>query len=105
MDEPHRVCTKCRIHHVENCNTCAGFGFYVNKDGKRCMVNAQMAHDTLVANWEACPECGGTPAGCVQTKVYPTGDVIDWVKPTDWMHTDWMSKKSGYLHGKMMTED
>lgn len=56
----YRVCAACRIPHVENCRTCAGFG--MTEDGGM-FITAGEAHDGPLPPWKECPECGGTPEG------------------------------------------
>ena len=65
-----RVCTRCAIHHYENCGTCFGFGLY---PGERELfpITARWAHGSppsrpLPEKWIPCPECGSTPAGLLQ---------------------------------------
>ena len=53
----YRICTKCEIHHVENCNTCFGFGLLKHSGG---IISAHMAHSEN-PDYIICPECGGTP--------------------------------------------
>lgn len=48
------ICTKCSIPHVENCNSCFGFGFVGNR-----IISAGDAETTDPANARPCPECGG----------------------------------------------
>jgi hypothetical protein len=60
-----RVCTSCRIHHIENCGTCFGFGVKAieGPDGP-VPITAGEAHDgTYCKYWIPCPECGSTPKG------------------------------------------
>jgi len=61
----YRVCTKCAIHHYENCNTCFGFGVYVETtvDGL-IPINAHAAHTKQFRHTPThCPECLSTSAG------------------------------------------
>jgi len=71
MSEPkvYRICTTCRIHHYENCESCFGFGVYPDSrqhdfEDNLVPINAGAAHDgTSPSNWVPCPECGSTPTG------------------------------------------
>ena len=56
--EPFNVCTTCEPNHVDNCRTCNGFGVQL---GNGLPLSA--ADVVADADWIACPECGGTPAG------------------------------------------
>ena len=61
-----RVCTKCTIHHYENCHTCFGFGIYKKHPYLR-PISADIAHDTSLTKfikWDKCPECGSGINGC-----------------------------------------
>lgn len=63
----YRICTKCEIHHFENCGSCFGFGVYSVKDhpGGLFPVTASEAMVKKVYRGEvqACPECGSTTLG------------------------------------------
>jgi len=66
----YRICTKCAIHHYENCGTCFGFGVYVKAtvDGL-IPVNAHAAHtQEFRGETIPCPECGSTTAGLPQAE-------------------------------------
>ena len=68
----YRICTKCVIHHYENCGTCFGFGVYAKatEDGL-IPVNAHAAHaQEFRGETIPCPECGSTPEGL------PQGDIM-----------------------------
>ena len=62
-----RVCTKCKIHHYENCNFCFGFGVYSveDKPGELFPVAAYEAHGGkgFRGKVQTCPECGSTVNG------------------------------------------
>lgn len=49
-----RVCVSCSVPHVENCNTCFGWGL-----SKGYPITAGKLE--TVAEFTPCPECGGTP--------------------------------------------
>ncbi len=53
----HKTCTKCEIHHVENCDTCFGFG--LRRSGG--IISASEAHDKKYNSYKECPECKGIP--------------------------------------------
>lgn len=55
----YTICTSCKIHHIENCGTCFGFG--VTSSG--APVSAGDAYDRHVSGWSPCPECGSMPMG------------------------------------------
>jgi len=62
MSEKYRVCTKCKIHHYENCGTCFGFG--LKREIPNSPINAScVMGDDMLPEWIECPECGSTPAG------------------------------------------
>ena len=72
---PH-VCTECRIHHVQNCRVCAGFG--LRADGS-IYITAGEAHDGPLPDWKTCPMCGGTPRGIRRYKTSELiGDDLDY---------------------------
>lgn len=56
-----RLCTRCAIHHYENCGSCFGFGVY----GPRATpISAAEAHDgKLLPFARVCPECQSTTQG------------------------------------------
>jgi RNA polymerase subunit RPABC4/transcription elongation factor Spt4 len=62
------VCTKCRIHHYDNCPRCLGFGLRTNTI-EDVPITAQQAHgignpgDEPLPEWKPCPVCGSTPQG------------------------------------------
>lgn len=65
----YRICTKCEIHHIENCGTCFGFGVMKqlesDEEGKTFIrpIAAGRAIDGDAGDWMPCPECKSTPAG------------------------------------------
>lgn len=67
MNKEYRICTKCLIHHYENCNTCFGFGIYEPDDspGKTFPVIAAAAHGFIAIHGKflPCPECDSTIKG------------------------------------------
>ena len=59
----YRICTKCEIHHYENCETCFGFGVY-RSNSYLYPIPARDAHEgNDIKNSEPCPECGSTVEG------------------------------------------
>jgi len=40
-----KLCTKCEVHHYENCPECFGFGYYRNKDNVYVPIPASKAED------------------------------------------------------------
>ena len=64
MSDKVIICTSCFVPHVENCNTCFGFGLYLGKDGKtEVPTNASSASKWKHQTYIRCKECGGTPFG------------------------------------------
>ena len=61
----YHVCTRCGIHHVDNCPTCLGWGLRDKPTGcEQVPITADEAHgDKTLPPWRACPTCGGTPHG------------------------------------------
>lgn len=61
-----RVCTKCPIHHYENCGTCWGFGVYSLVPGD--VVRAGEAIEKKFRGGVLkCPECGSNEKGIPNT--------------------------------------
>ena len=52
------VCTTCFPHHIENCDTCFGFGVFKNS----IPINASYVSDGK-RKCLPCPECGSTLEG------------------------------------------
>ena len=66
-----RIYTKCRIHHYENCNTCAGFGVYSVENRLRELfpVIASEVHEKKFrGKVQVCPECKSTVLGLSNKK-------------------------------------
>lgn len=72
METDYRVCTGCKIHHYENCNSCFGFGVYtIPKRGNELFpIIAAEAHKTVPVRAKElggkllpCPECKSTIKG------------------------------------------
>ena len=61
----HRICTKCRIHHYENCESCFGFGVYLLKLGD-AVTGGDAARKRFKSVVIPCPECGSTEKGIVK---------------------------------------
>jgi len=57
------VCRKCKIHHIDNCSTCFGFGCVKDCQGKLTAITAGEAKRKETRGWVACPECQSTPKG------------------------------------------
>ncbi len=73
-DSKYRICTKCAIHHYENCGTCFGFGVYTHTavDGI-IPVNAHAAcTQEFSGETRACPECLSTSEGLHPLPTLPT---------------------------------
>mgnify|MGYP001558508477 CR=1 FL=1 len=58
----HRICMTCQPPHVENCETCYGFGLTMRFYEKTPLPIRGAELDDPPA-WRQCPECGGTPYG------------------------------------------
>lgn len=57
-----RFCTKCPVIHVENCESCYGFGLSMDEyEGIPLPIRAAEIDDPPL--WKKCLECGGTPKG------------------------------------------
>lgn len=70
-----RVCRQCDVVHVENCNSCFGFGLMDNL--RETIVTAEEAWDARISykpqyrddrllspsGFKPCPECTGTIYG------------------------------------------
>ena len=71
-DKP-KICTKCSVQHVENCDRCFGFGVYKGKEIEEVPVAAWEAERVknmlTVIEWERCPSCGCTPWGIRTDKI------------------------------------
>jgi hypothetical protein len=62
-----KVCMgRCHVDHIENCNTCFGFGIRKSQRGRDGMIPVS-AEESLKGEfptpWEHCPECGSGPEG------------------------------------------
>ena len=63
----YRICTKCEIHHYENCESYYGFGVYKISSRKDEAfpvtageaIEGDLPHGLVLA----CPECGSTEEG------------------------------------------
>ncbi len=56
----YRICTKCEVHHYENCGTCFGFGLKLNDTP---IIAAEAMGYRELPEWKECPECKSTPKG------------------------------------------
>jgi hypothetical protein len=68
-----KVCRSCRIHHVENCGECYGFGLRLSDlptghtvpiiyaEAHGVVIPPPLGCDGSLPAWRPCPECGGTP--------------------------------------------
>lgn len=56
----YRICTDCKIHHYENCETCFGFGLTLYNIP---ITAAEAMGYEKLPEWKLCPECGSTPKG------------------------------------------
>jgi hypothetical protein len=64
--DPPRLCTSCRIHHIENCERCLGWGLQITANYPEGVpIFAHMAHHESLddVTWIPCPVCQGTPLG------------------------------------------
>lgn len=59
----YRVCTQCPKHHIENCDTCFGFGVYQGANGLVPVTAAEAHGPEGTPGATPCPECGSTPVG------------------------------------------
>ena len=63
----YHICTECKIHHYENCDTCFGFGVYKNPNcTEQFPITAGVAHDLHLSPIKGalpCPECKSTLKG------------------------------------------
>jgi hypothetical protein len=62
----YKICTKCKIHHYENCGTCFGFGVFDRKNefDKYVPVAAYEAYyEGFIDGCIPCPECRSTRNG------------------------------------------
>lgn len=60
-----KICTTCEIHHIENCETCFGFGLkrIDERDGPIPISASDAVNKNYSDDWIKCPECGATPLG------------------------------------------
>ena len=73
----YRICTKCKIHHYENCSACFGFGVVrsVHHIDKLIPISANEAYMIIDAasefnmQWLHCPECNSTPYGIPKKEI------------------------------------
>ena len=66
-ERPFQICKRCDMPHIENCETCFGFGTHT-KEGKTYPIGAHRAEvlraDVKYATeLSECPTCGSTVAG------------------------------------------
>jgi hypothetical protein len=64
-DEPFRVCTHCRLHHVKNCYGCFGYGLKETEHGRVPVIAKEAINPEKAATIQsiACDECGSTIKG------------------------------------------
>ena len=63
MEKEYRVCTKCEIQHIENCETCFGFGVYAGTDENVPVSAGQALDKNFLHPVLPCQECGSTIKG------------------------------------------
>lgn len=62
----YHICTKCPIHHYDNCPECFGFGFASEKIGSKVRtypISAAKAHNNPGMESKPCPVCGSIAEG------------------------------------------
>lgn len=68
----YNVCRKCKPNHIDNCETCFGFGVRINQNKEYIPISAGAAtrQDYELGIIRFCPECGSGPTGYKSSNFY-----------------------------------
>ena len=65
----YSICTSCKIHHFDNCETCFGYGikkkiFEIQDENIPVSAyDAECIRSGFILMWDYCPECHSSPYG------------------------------------------